>query len=93
MVSNSSNCNEIFGEYDEMKKDNILWKKIKFYLIIGIILYLGFYIFFQVTSDEAKCRAEGYDGTVTMLGLPLHQCYIDNRPDSMNNVKYYPMFP
>jgi hypothetical protein len=38
-------------------------------------------------KNERVCIERGYMGTVTMMGLPTPLCYIDNRPNSIDNYK------
>jgi competence protein ComGC len=70
-----------------------IWHEVKVYLFIIIMALLVCYWITTLMNDDQKCQEQGYQGTVTMFGLPMHSCYIDNRPNSINNVKFYPMNP
>lgn len=72
------------------KKEKVLGK-IKNVLFILLLIFAFVYLFNETINQDHKCIEEGYDGVVTMFFIPTSTCYIDNRPNSKENIDYFPL--
>lgn len=78
------------------KKNKKLKQFLKYARLVIILLFIGYGIIWCLTtstSEEQECKEQGYEGGVTMFGIPVHQCFIDNRlfKQQVNKIEFYPL--